>query len=203
MEEGTWWRKGIGKRITKEIKCIIFAPMSSQKKQIRIAVTGPESTGKTTLAKQLAEFYNGQYIPEFAREYVESLPSHYTYDDVETIAYAQVGQYQATKSSSEQLFFFDTWLIITKVWFNWVFGKTPDWLEDQIKESPFDLFLLCQPDLPWEADSVRENGGVNREKLYNEYRNELTHYNFTFVEIGGTGDVRLQSAIAVINEICR
>lgn len=176
--------------------------MNSLNNPIRIVITGPESTGKTTLAKQLAELYNGRYIPEFAREYVEKLPHRYTFADVEAIANTQIDQYLSTKSGSEQIFFFDTWLIITKVWFNWVFGRTPEWLEDKILESPIDLFLLCRPDLPWEADAVRENGGENRLKLYDQYRNELNHYGFKYVEIGGSGEVRLQSAIDAINNNC-
>ena len=174
--------------------------MNIPDQQIRIAVTGPESTGKTTLAKQLAEFYNGKYIPEYARGYIEKLPHHYTFEDVETIAKAQVEQYRATRSSSGKIFFFDTWLIITKVWFSWVFGKIPAWLEDQIRECPIDLFLLCLPDLPWETDSVRENGGENRIKLFEKYRDELNHYGFNFVEIGGTGDDRLTHSIAAIRD---
>lgn len=173
-----------------------------QKKQIRIAITGPESSGKTTLARQLAEMYKGQYIPEFAREYVEKLPHHYTFQDVETIAQEQVEQYNASLKSSERLFFFDTWLIITKVWFKWVFGKTPDWLEDQIRNCPIDLFLLCRPDLPWEADPVRENGGENRIRLFEEYRNELIIYGFSFVEISGTDDQRLKNATDAIRKFC-
>jgi len=168
--------------------------------QIRIAITGPESSGKTTLARQLAELYKGQYIPEFAREYIERLPHHYSFQDVEIIAQTQVKQYKASLKSSELLFFFDTWLIITKVWFKWVFGKTPDWLEEQILGCPIDLFLLCRPDLPWEADSVRENGGENRIRLFEEYRDELANYGFTFVEIGGSGDARLNSAKAAIHD---
>jgi NadR type nicotinamide-nucleotide adenylyltransferase len=168
--------------------------------QIRIAVTGPESSGKTTLARQLADLYKGQYIPEFAREYVEKLAHHYSYEDVETIARTQVDQYQETKLSSEKLFFFDTWLIITKVWFRWVFGKVPDWLENQIHGCPIDLFLLCRPDLPWEADPVRENGGENRIRLFEEYRNELINYGFSFVEISGTDDQRLNNAIEAIRK---
>ena len=175
--------------------------METSKKQIRIAVTGPESTGKTTLAKQLTEIFNGQYIPEFARGYVEKLPRHYTFGDVEYIANVQVEQYQSTINNSGKLFFFDTWLIITKVWFNWVYGKTPDWLENQICECPIDLFLLCRPDLPWEADAVRENGGENRIKLFELYREELNHYGFNFVEISGLDDKRLTNAIAAIRKI--
>ena len=177
----------------------IFVGMIQTEKQIRIAVTGPESTGKTTLALQLAELYNGQYIPEFARTYVEKLNRHYTYDDVEAIARIQVEQYESTKSISGHLFLFDTWLIITKVWFNWVFGKYPNWIEDRILDCPIDLFLLCLPDLPWEADSVRENGGENRLKLLDQYRNELQHYGFKFVVISGMGEARLKSAINAMN----
>lgn len=175
--------------------------MIQTEKQIRIAVTGPESTGKTTLALQLAESYNGKYIPEFARAYVEKLPRHYTYDDVEAIAKIQVDQYRSTTSGSGQLFIFDTWLIITKVWFNWVFKKTPTWLEDKILECPVDLFLLCLPDLPWVPDPVRENGGENRLKLLDLYRKELQHYGFKFVEIGGIGEARLRSGIEAMNNI--
>lgn len=178
----------------------IFVFMLQTEKQIRIAVTGPESTGKTTLAIQLSELYKGRYIPELAREFVEKLPRHYTYDDVETIARMQLAQYQSTRSGTEQLFFFDTWLIITKVWFNWVFNKTPHWLEEQIHQCPIDLFLLCLPDLPWEADPVRENGGENRLKLLDLYRSELIHYGFKFTEIGGIGEERLNSAIRAMNK---
>lgn len=176
--------------------------MNSPQQKIRIAITGPESTGKTTLAKQLAEHYGGVYIPEYAREYVEQLPEHYTFGDVENIARTQVEQYLATINSPGNIYFFDTWLIITKVWFQWVFGKVPDWLEAQIKSCPIDLFLLCCADLPWEADPVRENGGENRIELFKQYEQELKHYNFNFVEIKGAGNERLDLAVKAINDCC-
>lgn len=172
-------------------------------KKIRIVITGPESSGKTILARQLAELFKGQYIPEHAREYVEALNRPYTRDDVEAIARTQISQYQATGAGSGELYFFDTWLIITKVWFNWVFGQTPAWLEEQIQACPVDLFLLCRPDLPWEADPVRENGGENRIRLFDEYRKELIRYGFTFVEIGGTGEDRLKNAIFAVRNFCK
>jgi NadR type nicotinamide-nucleotide adenylyltransferase len=176
--------------------------MNISKKTLRIAITGPESSGKTMLAKQLADRFDGLYIPEYAREYVETLHRPYTYDDVEHIAKTQVSQYQETKSASQQLFFFDTWLLITIVWFNWVYGKTPDWLEDRIRECPIDLFLLCSPDLPWEADPVRENGGENRVKLFEQYQKELSYYGFNFVLVSGSGDSRLANAVAAVRDIC-
>lgn len=169
-------------------------------KKLRIAVTGPESTGKSTLAKQLAESYNGAFIPEYARQYIENLTEHYTYNDVENIAIEQVRQYMETINSNQNFFVFDTWLIITKVWFSWVYNTTPDWLEERIRNCPVDLFLLCRPDLPWEADPVRENGGNNRIKLFELYRTELEHYGFNFVEIGGSGEDRLGNSIQSVSD---
>lgn len=174
--------------------------MNPEKKQIRVAVTGPESTGKTTLAQQLAERFSGLYVPEYARTYVEKLQQHYTREDVETIARRQIEEYNLASEDNCEFVFFDTWLIITKVWFQWVFNEVPNWLEDKIISSPIDLFLLCRPDLPWEADPVRENGGENRDRLYRTYRSELINYGFNFVEIGGTNSARLENAESAVKK---
>lgn len=171
-------------------------------KQIRVVITGPESTGKTTLAMQLAETFGGWYVSEYAREYVEHLTGQYTFADVEAIAREQIARYFQAQNRSEEIVFFDTWLIITKVWFEWVFGRVPVWIEDAIQDCPVDLYLLCRPDLPWEADSVRENGGENRIKLFNRYREELTRRGFSFVEIGGVDEERLQAAVKAIRYFC-
>lgn len=163
-------------------------------------VTGPESTGKTTLAKELCAIYDGQYIAEYAREYIEGLDHPYTFEDVETIAGVQVEQYLATRISSQSLFVFDTWLIITKIWFKWVYHEVPEWIEEQIRSCPVDLFLLCKPDLPWAPDLVRENGGENRVRLYEEYKEELDRYGFPYAEIGGAGKDRLYAAVSALKE---
>lgn len=177
--------------------------MMDANRKIRVAITGPESTGKTTLAIELSHIFAGRFIPEYAREYVENLTSHYTYHDVEAIARKQVEQYIEAQNHPEKIIFFDTWLIITKVWFEWVFGRYPLWLEDSILNCPMDLYLLCKPDLPWIADRVRENGGENRIKLYEKYRDELIRYGFRFVEVGGTELARTELAIASIHEFYR
>lgn len=175
--------------------------MNKPLKQIRIAVTGPESTGKTTLAIQLSGQFGGLYIPEYARNYVEKLNHHYTFEDVEAIARMQVTQYQQALDSDCRFVFFDTWLIITKVWFEWVYNKVPEWLNHEIRNCPIDLFLLCRPDLPWEADSVRENGGENRIKLYNQYKSNLQEYGFNFIEVEGVGDNRVATAAESVRRI--
>lgn len=148
---------------------------------------------------QLANEFGGLYIPEYARDYIGNLPGRYTFHDVENIARMQVRQYEESYHNKKSFLVFDTWLIITKVWFRWVFGRVPDWLESEISNHPMDLYLLCKPDLPWVADAVRENGGENRIKLYNEYRQELISYGFLFNEIEGSGDQRLQQAMNAIH----
>jgi nicotinamide riboside kinase len=123
------------------------------------------------------------------------------FEDVEAIARMQVTQYQQALDSDCRFVFFDTWLIITKVWFEWVYNKVPEWLDQEIRNCPIDLFLLCRPDLPWEADPVRENGGENRIKLYNQYKSNLQEYGFNFIEVEGVGENRVATAIESVRRI--
>lgn len=166
---------------------------------MKIAITGPESTGKSMMAKHLAEKFNGNFIPEYARWYIQEIKRPYNFNDLEVIARKQIDQYNELKYDTSILFL-DTWLIITKVWFDWVYNKVPTWLDEEIRSCPIDLFLLLKPDVPWEADPARENGGENRIKLYNRYKEELENYNFNYIEIGGLGIKRFENAE---NEIIR
>jgi len=159
----------------------------------KVGIIGPESTGKSTLAKYLANRYQGIYVPEYAREYMESLPPsyQYTYDDVLRIARHQVEQlrtYTSNKNyennasnanyenngaaSDRPVVFFDTELIITKVWFLHKYGTCPDFLEEALHTYPMDVYLLCYPDLPWVYDPVRENPDL-RQYLYDWYEREI------------------------------
>jgi len=162
-----------------------------------IVITGPESTAKSTLTKELATYFDGVWFPEYAREYLEG-KTGYTYGDVEKIARKQIGQYEAARRVQNGLVFLDTWLIITKVWFEWVYKRVPFWLEEAITEYPVDLFLLCRPDIPWKPDPLRENGGGQREQLFRIYKNELLTRGFCFAEVGGDGETRLRNAIEAL-----
>ncbi|MBN2807706.1 MAG: ATP-binding protein [Prolixibacteraceae bacterium] len=168
----------------------------------KIVITGAESTGKSTLTAGLAQHYKALWIPEIARTYVEGLSRHYTYNDVEKIARLQVEAEQQL-NADEPLVFFDTWLIITKVWFDFVYGKHPGWLHRCIVNSPIDLFLLCDIDLPWVEDPLRENGGENRVKLQQRYLQELHEYGFKYRLISGQHELRLQSAIQEVEILLR
>lgn len=142
-----------------------------------VAIIGAESSGKTTLAQYLAKRYNGLLVPEYAREYMEQLSRPYTIADVEHIARQQIAQLstfhsQLSTKETTDLVFFDTELIITKVWFEHKYGFCPDWLVDALHKYPMDVYLLCYPDLPWIPDPVRENPDIRLE-LFNRYEAEV------------------------------
>lgn len=164
----------------------------------KIVITGAESTGKSTLAEKLSDHFNASWIPEFARQYVENLNHKYTYADVEAIALHQIKI--ENELVNKPVVFFDTWLIITKVWFDFVYGKHPAWLHQAILNSNIDLFLLCDIDMPWVEDPLRENGGENRKILHQIYINELKTYNFEYQIVSGLDQSRLQTAINFVNQ---
>jgi NadR type nicotinamide-nucleotide adenylyltransferase len=160
-----------------------------------VVITGAESTGKSTLAESLAAHFHVPLIPEFARNYVEQLNRPYNYNDVEIIARQQVKQVNAARESEYPVIFVDTWLIITKVWFEVVFRKVPEWLKDEIQSTDIELFLVCDNDLPWIPDPVRENGGEKRKLLQNKYIENIKKYNFTFQIVNGENDLRFKNAL--------
>ena len=161
----------------------------------KIAILGPESTGKTELARQLAEYYNVPWVPEYARVYVENLKEPYTYADVCNIALKQIEQEKQFESAdvNSKYVFFDTDLIITKVWFEHCFGKVPNFVTDRLKSGFFDLYLLCSPDLPWEPDKVREHGH-DRDFFFDWYKGEIEQTQKPYVIVNGIGSQRFKNA---------
>ncbi len=164
-------------------------------------LTGPESTGKSYLSKELAKHFGGSWVKEYARDYIEKLDSPYTFNDVELIARQQISDYIIEKNRHEKFepVFFDTFLIITKIWFEEVFKCCPAWLNKTILTYKIDFALLCAPDLPWVADGVRENPDL-RDYLFNRYRDELDFYQIPFAIIEGKGQNRLNNAIRVVEK---
>ena len=147
----------------------------------------------------LASSLHAVLIPEYARSYLEGLNRHYEYRDLEIIAKHQIEvEASLTESCSGRIMIMDTWLIITKVWYEVVFGVVPDWIEKYISLSEIDLFLVCKPDLPWIADPVRENGGEMRQLLFDRYCREIEHYGFSYGVVEGFGEERFQNALNLI-----
>ena len=150
----------------------------------RVGIIGPESTGKSSLAKYLAKRYKGTCVPEYARAYIERKGTQeVTYDELCEIAKHQIEEIESltAQRSNNEVVFFDTELIVTKVWFDYAFGRVPEWLNEAIHRYPMDVYLLTYPDLPWKPDPTRYNGSDEiRMELYERYKAEIEALNIPY-----------------------
>ena len=195
----------------------------------KIVILGPESTGKSTLCKQLAEHYKTLWCPEFAREYLLKHGMNYSFDDLLTIAKGQIAledKYaeevgktgrpederivadDKTNSSgladslTSRLLFIDTDMYVMKVWCEFVFDNCHRFILDQIVERKYDLYLLCNVDLPWVKDELREYPDLeSRQRLYYIYKDIMINQSVPWVDISGGYEERLQKAITAVDAI--
>lgn len=169
-----------------------------QKTIKRIAITGPESTGKSRLAKELADYYQTVWVPEFAREYLSNLNRPYNYDDILIIAKNQLDIENNLITKANRFIFCDTDFTVTKIWCDFKYKKTHPWIDEQFKSHKYDCYLLCNIDLPWEYDPQRENAN-ERNELFEIYLTTLRTANYPYSIINGEGRLRIQNAIDYIN----
>lgn len=185
--------------------------MSTNKALKKIVVIGPESTGKSTLCGNLADYYKTIWCPEFAREYLLENGTTYTVDDLITIAKGQLdAEQQHTKTLQSQAdqtgiikpLIIDTDMYVMKVWAEYVFGTCPTFILDEINKQHYDLYLLCKPDIPWVKDELREYPDEKpRQELFQIYKDILINQQTPWTEISGGFEARNQIAVAAINEV--
>ena len=180
-----------------------------EKKVKKIVIIGPESTGKSTLCTQLAAHYKSIWVKEYARCFLEKNGTNYTYENLYEIAQGQIieeeiGQLSVisnTEFESHTPLFIDTNLYVIKVWSEFVFNKCDNRILSEIAKREYDLYLLCNTDLPWEEDDLREYPDLKiREKLLSYYKEELAEQKVTWSIISGNNEERLQNAINIIKE---
>jgi nicotinamide riboside kinase len=163
----------------------------------RFAITGPESSGKTTLTSALAEQHHGSWIPEFAREYITERNGIYTIDDLDIIAQKQ---FDLWKGRTEDLVFCDTDMTVMKVWSEFKYGACSALINSLFDQQQFDHYFLCRPDIAWEEDPLREHP-EQREELFEIYRRELSGRNLPFSIIEGDLEQRLEDCFPKITGI--
>jgi nicotinamide riboside kinase len=193
----------------------------------KIVIIGPESTGKSTLCEQLAQHYNTLWCPEYAREYLLEHGTKYSYDDLLTIAKGQIeledkciqllvrssesgvqsrkgeNNSELTTRNSEPLFI-DTNMYVMKVWCEFVFGKCHQFILDKITERKYDLYLLCNIDLPWTHDELREYPDLEpRQKLYKMYKDLMINQTVPWAEISGNSEQRFNKAIQSVESLLK
>jgi len=166
----------------------------------RIAVTGPESTGKSSLARELALRFNTVCTEESARKYLDHLKRPYTYDDLLVIAREQYQQNESATAKANKILFCDTELIVMKIWCEFKYGKCHPWINENLAKQSFDLYLLTNIDLPWQPDPQREHP-KQRRTLFQMYFDVLSSSSLPFKVISGTGEERINNAIEVIQNL--
>lgn len=163
----------------------------------RISITGPESTGKSWLAENLASCHHEPWVPEFAREYLHSINRPYDFEDVLKIAQGQFDAEERMARQAKEWLFCDTDFLVTRIWCLVKFGKSHSWIDYMADNHVYKHYLLCNTDLPWEADPLREHPD-QRQELFEMYHSELRTRKLPFTIVEGRGDARLVCAIEAI-----
>ncbi len=168
-------------------------------KPIKITLVGPESTGKSTLCLALAHHYQSAYVAEYARTYLNGIRRAYTKEDILFIHKKQMALEHEAEIKRPNILFCDTSPIVTKIWLHEKYKCLDTTIEVDFKNQHYDLFLLCAPDIDWEADALRENE-KDRSRLFSIYENLLLQNQKPFETINGIGEARILNAIAAIEK---
>jgi NadR type nicotinamide-nucleotide adenylyltransferase len=177
----------------------------------KVVVIGPESTGKSTLCEALAVHFQTEWVREYAREYLEEHGMAYGYETLSTIARGQLALEEegaarwrgvAGEGREDGLLFIDTDLYVIKVWSEYVFGRCEAWILDEIVRRKYDAYLLCNTDLPWAEDPLREypDPGI-RELLFYIYKDLLVNQSVPWAEVSGVADGRIRGAIEAVDRL--
>ena len=165
----------------------------------KIAIVGPESTGKSTISEQLARYYKTVWVPEYARGYCEKLTAPCSWQDEVNMFYGQLELENALLPGANKILICDTTFITVKIWSDYTFGKSPQEVLDDLPNHPYDFYLLMDIDLPWQEDPLRDFPHL-REYFMEVWHNELKSLDATYVTISGTENQRLRNAISAIDE---
>lgn len=169
-------------------------------KLIKIAVVGPESTGKSWISERLARAYNTVCVPEYSREYCRHLNRDYTLQDELNIYYGQLAlERSIAPLAVNNLLFCDTTFLTVKIWCDYLFGGTPEEVNKQLKEQKYDFYLLMDIDLPWVDDLLRDfPEPEQRAHFLAVWKRELEVLNADFELISGIGENRFSNAKAAV-----
>ncbi len=162
----------------------------------KIVIIGPESTGKTATCKHLAKKYNTIFVKEYARKYLSNLDKKYNYNDLTIIAREQIKQEKKAISAKHKIIFYDTNILTIKIWSNFKYKKCDPFIIEQTNKQKYDLYILCNNDITWQYDILRENKN-ERKKIFDIYLHELKNKNFKILK--KTGKKRLKNAEDICN----
>lgn len=168
---------------------------------IRVVVTGSECTGKTNLARELAERFSTVWVPEYVRQFVEEKGSAPDYEDVEAIARGQMALEDSLAAQASKLLILDTDLLSTIVYSRHYYGECPLTVERDLGDRLGDLYLLAGVDVPWVPDGDQRDRGDRREEMQALFRQALNDWGARFVELRGSRERRLDRAAVEVQAL--
>jgi NadR type nicotinamide-nucleotide adenylyltransferase len=165
-----------------------------------VAFTGPESTGKTTLAEEMARHLQVPLLPEYAREYLDSSKGHYGPEDILHILHEHKKRVNQIIKEGHPLCILDTDVLVLKIWMEYKFGIKDPVLEKEWLSQPVDIYFLCTPDIPWEYDPMRENPN-DRETLFTLYVEALERAQKVFYVVNGEREERFHQVKQILSSL--
>ena len=183
-----------------------MAAENKKTKMKKIVIIGPESTGKSTLCTQLAAYFKTEWVKEYAREYLLTNGTDYKVEDLFTIAEGQIKNEETVSNTFPENysgpFFLDTDFKVIQVWSEFVFNECDNRILKKVAKDNYHLYLLCNTDLPWVKDELREYPDLKtREELFHHYQQILIDQHVPWVLIKGKDEERLSIAIEAVNAI--
>jgi HTH-type transcriptional repressor of NAD biosynthesis genes len=172
---------------------------------VKVVLFGPESTGKTTLSRHLARYYNTVWTPEFARAYLQKKWNNERKTcekkDLIPIAIGQIKMENKLAKKADKLLICDTDLLETKVYSEEFYGGFVDEkLDKAASENQYDLYLLTYVDTPWEKDDLRDRP-EQRLEMFNAFENALKKHKKNYIILKGDKETRLKTATEAIDKI--
>lgn len=166
----------------------------------RLAIVGPECTGKTSLAIQLASICKTIWVPEFARTFLDTLGRPYVAADLLDIAKGQVELEDQLAEDADGLLICDTNLLVIKIWSEFKYKACDPWILQHLISRKYDLYFLTDIDIPWVEDPQRENP-EQREELFGLYKEALDAMHVKYIQLSGNEEERIKKALAAIKEL--
>lgn len=166
----------------------------------KVAILGPECTGKTDLSQYLASHFKTEWVPEYARAFLNKLNRPYEKSDLTKIGHGQIRMEDEWMQNANRVLICDTNLIVIKVWSEQKFGDCDPEILSAMNARHYDLLLLTYIDVPWEDDPQREHPN-KREHFWNVYKKEAADAKIPTIEISGPQEERRKKAIEAIEKI--
>jgi NadR type nicotinamide-nucleotide adenylyltransferase len=165
----------------------------------KIAIIGPESTGKSTLSQALAAALRAPWVPEYARAYLEQLGRPYTEDDLLQMAYGQLQAEDAAAREAGSYLICDTDLYVIKVWSEHKYGHCHSGILKEIARRSYDAYILTYIDTRWQYDPLREHpDDAMRSYFYHVYHDIVVNSGLPFIVVKGSPEERLQQALHAV-----